>query len=71
MKKLSLCSHFKVILTLYTEPQTKNDGGFHMSILEVKDLSKIYGKGDTAVKALHDVSFSVNKGDFVCIIWLA
>ncbi len=39
-----------------------------MNILEVKNLSKIYGKGETAVKALDDVSFSVKKGDFVCII---
>ena len=39
-----------------------------MNILEVKNLSKIYGKGETAVKALDDVSFSVKKGEFVCII---
>lgn len=39
-----------------------------MNILEVKNLSKVYGKGETAVKALDDVSFSVKKGDFVCII---
>lgn len=39
-----------------------------MTILEVKNLSKTYGKGETAVKALDDISFSVNKGDFVCII---
>jgi putative ABC transport system ATP-binding protein len=41
---------------------------FFMNILEVKNLSKVYGKGETAVKALDDVSFSVKKGDFVCII---
>jgi putative ABC transport system ATP-binding protein len=46
----------------------KNNGGFLMNILEVKNLSKVYGKGETAVKALDDVSFSVKKGDFVCII---
>jgi putative ABC transport system ATP-binding protein len=39
-----------------------------MNILEVKNLSKIYGKGETAVKALDDVSFSIKKGEFVCII---
>lgn len=39
-----------------------------MNILEVKNLSKVYGKGETQVKALDDVSFSINKGDFVCII---
>src|SRR5690606_35776802 len=31
-------------------------------------LSKMYGKGETAVKALDDVSFSIQKGEFVAII---
>jgi putative ABC transport system ATP-binding protein len=39
-----------------------------MEILRVENLSKIYGKGETAVKALDDVTFSVNKGDFIAII---
>lgn len=39
-----------------------------MKILEVNHLSKIYGKGDTMVKALDDVSFSVEQGEFVAII---
>jgi len=39
-----------------------------MNILEVKNLSKIYGKGETAVRALDNVSFSVKKGEFVYII---
>jgi putative ABC transport system ATP-binding protein len=39
-----------------------------MNILEVKDLTKTYGTGETAVQALDHVSFSINKGDFVCII---
>ena len=39
-----------------------------MEILRVENLSKIYGKGETAVKALDNVSFSVNKGDFVAVI---
>jgi putative ABC transport system ATP-binding protein len=39
-----------------------------MNILEIKNLSKIYGKGETAVNALDDVSFSVKKGEFVVII---
>ncbi|MDR1688142.1 MAG: ABC transporter ATP-binding protein [Clostridiales bacterium] len=39
-----------------------------MEIVTVKNLSKIYGKGDTAVKALDDVSFSIEKGEFVAII---
>ncbi|MCM3740097.1 ABC transporter ATP-binding protein [Oceanobacillus luteolus] len=39
-----------------------------MNILEVKNLSKVYGEGETAVRALDDVSFTVKKGEFVCII---
>lgn len=40
----------------------------HMDILKIEHLSKTYGKGETAVKALDDVSFSVKKGEFVAII---
>lgn len=39
-----------------------------MKILEVKNLNKVYGTGETRVHALHDVSFSVEKGEFVSII---
>lgn len=39
-----------------------------MVILEVRDLTKIYGSGDTRVTALDHVSFRVNKGEFVAII---
>lgn len=39
-----------------------------MEILRVENLSKIYGKGETATKALDHVSFSVEKGEFVAII---
>ncbi|MDQ0089101.1 putative ABC transport system ATP-binding protein [Paenibacillus anaericanus] len=39
-----------------------------MDILTIENLSKTYGKGETAVKALDDVSFSVKKGEFVAII---
>ncbi len=39
-----------------------------MKILEVKNLSKTYGKGDTMVNALDNVSFSVEQGEFVAII---
>lgn len=39
-----------------------------MKILEIKNLCKTYGNGDTAVKALDNVSFSVEKGEFVAII---
>lgn len=39
-----------------------------MEILKVEGLKKIYGKGDNKVSALDDVSFSVNKGEFVAIV---
>lgn len=38
-----------------------------MDILKIEHLSKIYGKGDTEVRALDDVSFTVPKGQFVAI----
>jgi len=39
-----------------------------MEILKIEHLSKIYGKGEMAVTALDNVSFSVQKGEFVAII---
>lgn len=39
-----------------------------MDILRIEHLSKIYGKGDTEVRALDDVSFTVPQGQFVAII---
>ena len=39
-----------------------------MEILRVENLSKIYGKGATQVKAIDGVSLSVNRGEFVAII---
>ena len=39
-----------------------------MEIVRVENLSKIYGKGDTKVIALDDVSFSVEQGEFVAIV---
>lgn len=39
-----------------------------MEILKIEHLSKIYGTGESAVRALDDISFSVQKGEFVAII---
>lgn len=39
-----------------------------MEILKVENLSKIYGKEDAKVIALNNVSFSVEKGEFVAIV---
>lgn len=39
-----------------------------MEILKVEHLTKVYGKGENAVRALNDVSFSVEKGQFVAVV---
>ena len=40
----------------------------YMEILRVENLTKVYGNGTTKVIALDDVSFSVEKGEFVAIV---
>lgn len=37
-------------------------------VLDVKNVNKTYGQGETAVNALVDVSFSVKKGEFLLIV---
>lgn len=39
-----------------------------MEILKVENLKKIYGKGENEVKAVNNISFSVEKGEFVAIV---
>ena len=39
-----------------------------MDILTVSHLTKIYGEGEAATRALDDVSFSVEEGEFVAIV---
>jgi len=39
-----------------------------MAILEVRDLTKIYGEGENKVVALDHVSFRVKKGEFIAIV---
>ncbi len=39
-----------------------------MELLRCENISKVYGKGEAAVRALDQVSFSVEKGEFVSII---
>lgn len=39
-----------------------------MEILKVENLVKTYGKGETKINAVNNLSFSVNKGEFVAIV---
>ena len=39
-----------------------------MSIIQVRDLTKIYKTGDVELRALDKVSFSVERGEFVCVM---
>ena len=39
-----------------------------MEILRVENLTKKYGKGENEVVAVNNVSFSVNKGEFIAIV---
>ncbi len=39
-----------------------------MNILEIRNLCKVYGEGETRVDALKDVSFDVEQGEFVAIV---
>ena len=39
-----------------------------MNLLEVESLSKTYGQGKTAVRALKNVSFSLLKGEYAAIV---
>ncbi len=39
-----------------------------MDLLEVQSVSKTYGSGETSVRALKNVSFSVQKGEYVAIV---
>ena len=39
-----------------------------MEILKVENLTKKYGKGENEVIALNDVSFTVEKGEFIAVV---
>lgn len=43
-------------------------GVYTMNLLEVSNICKTYGSGETAVHALKKVSFSVPKGEYVAIV---
>ena len=39
-----------------------------MSFIEVKNLKKIYGNGESSVTALKDISLSFEKGELVAVV---
>ena len=39
-----------------------------MNILKIENLKKVYGSGETEVKALDDISFQIEEGEFIAII---
>ena len=41
-----------------------------MEILKVENLTKIYGKGESQVRAVDNISFSVQKGEFKKTNWI-
>ena len=43
-------------------------GGIQVAIVEVRELTKVYGHGDTAVTALDHVGISVDQGEFVAVM---
>jgi len=54
---------------IYYQPSTQTiKGATPMNILTVQNLTKTYGKGDAAINAVDDVSFTVPKGQFTAIV---
>ena len=39
-----------------------------MAFIEIKNLNKIYGKGEVEVKALNNINLEINEGEFVVIV---
>ena len=73
-------SHFLLYELCYNDNMSENEknnnlhtntnvrGISKMDILRCENLTKEYGKGDNVIKALDNVSFSVEKGEFVSIV---
>ena len=58
-----------VIYPLLIGNQYLNEkGSIFMEILKIRNLCKVYGKGETEVHALKDVSFDIEQGEFVAIV---
>jgi putative ABC transport system ATP-binding protein len=48
-------------------PESKN-GAERQTLLEFRDVTKVYGEGDAAVRALAGVGFTIREGEFVAIM---
>ena len=57
-----------VFATKYGIIKTLKEKGSDILNLEVKHLKKVYTNGENETQALRDVSFSVEQGEFVCIM---
>lgn len=55
------------IVTAQVEKE-KQEVPENMEILQVQSLSKVYGQGESQVKALQNVSFSMEKGEFAAVV---
>ena len=38
-------------------------------IIKFENVTKVFGTGDGAQKAVDDISFTINEGEFVVIFW--
>ena len=61
---IEICNKATHIYNLYLRQKERQ----YMEILKVEHLVKQYGKGDNAVLAVNDISFSVEQGEFVAIV---
>ena len=71
LQNCNINSHLIVRLVFYNEAVIgKRDcrEETKVKILEIENLCKVYGKDETRVDALKDVSFSVEQGEFVAIV---
>ena len=37
-------------------------------VIETKNLNKVFGEGDLAIKALNDVNFHIEEGEFTALV---
>ena len=68
MKNSPGCHGENGILIAVKQDDVRREGGWKMELLRTEHLCKVYGTGENQVHALRDVSFSVEKGEFVTII---